>query len=336
MKLAMMSYTLARQLGPGEKLDIRAMCELTRELDMDAVDLVTTHDNDPHTLRKILDDYGLQVAAYTFYADLNHDSTSARRKGVDQIKRGVETALVLGTTRTMIPTPGKEGFTREQSRANYIAGLSEGLEFANQAGVTLTVENFPGALSPFVTSDDVLQAVRALPGLMLTFDNGNVLTGGEDPAECFLRTRDYVVHAHFKDWTIVEEGAGMKGVDGRSYRPALIGEGIVDHASCIQAMADAGYEGYINIEYEGNDYPAAVAVRKAVNYLSHAGSIIRQGHRADAGCWALSGRCVETAGTRQALVGERKGALSVPLRECCRPGRRSPAAPQRLHISKVA
>jgi len=267
MKLAMMSYTLAKQLPPDEKLDIRAMCELTRELGIDAVDFVTTHGSDPGEIRSLLDDYGLHVVAYTFNADINHGSASERQSGIEQIKRGVETARLLGTYRTMIPTPGREGFTREQSRDNYIAGLAEGLDIATDAGVTLTVENFPGALSPFVTSDDVLYAVHALPGLMLTFDNGNVLTGGEAPAQCFVRTKDYIVHSHFKDWTVVEDGQGRKGVDGRSYRPALIGEGIVDHMSCIQAMAQAGYEGYINIEYEGDDYPAAVAVRKAVGYL---------------------------------------------------------------------
>jgi sugar phosphate isomerase/epimerase len=56
-------------------------------------------------------------------------------------------------------------------------------------------------------------------------------------------------------------------LDGRHYRSALIGEGAIDNRACLQAMKDAGYDGCINIEYEGDTYPAAEAVRRATSYL---------------------------------------------------------------------
>jgi sugar phosphate isomerase/epimerase len=167
----------------------------------------------------------------------------------------------------MIPVQGKPDVPREESRRNIIAGLQALVGDYSQAGVRLTIENFPGAQSAFVTSSDVLFAVREVPGLYLTFDNGNVLTGGEDPGASFIACAEYVIHAHFKDWSLAAPGEGLAGGDGRFYRGALIGEGIVDQKSCLDAMAAAGYEGYINIEYEGNDYPPAEAVRRATAYL---------------------------------------------------------------------
>ena len=41
----------------------------------------------------------------------------------------------------------------------------------------------------------------------------------------------------------------------------------VDQRSCLIAMKKTGYSGYIDIEYEGDEYAPEVAVRKAAKYL---------------------------------------------------------------------
>lgn len=213
------------------------------------------------------EDHEIYIAAYTFFADLNFPEAAERQPGVEAGKQGLEDALTLGVDKVMIPVQGKPGLTREESRRNIILGLQELAEYYLQAGVRLTIENFPGALSAFVVAADVLEAIREVPGLGLTFDSGNVATGGEDPAWSYTQCASWVVHAHFKDWDLVSPEEGREGVDGRYYRAALIGEGIVDHRSCLEAMEAAKYEGYINLEYEGNEYPPAEAVRKATAYL---------------------------------------------------------------------
>ena len=75
-----------------------------------------------------------------------------------------------------------------------------------------------------------------------------------------LNSKDSIVHAHFKDWTLSTDKKGLKGLDGRHYSPALIGEGIVDHKS-------AGYGGYINLEYEGNKYNPREVMAKGLKTL---------------------------------------------------------------------
>jgi sugar phosphate isomerase/epimerase len=186
---------------------------------------------------------------------------------VDAIQPGIETAGILGTDKVMIPASGKKDVPRDLARRHIIRGLQEALVVARQAGVTLTLENFPGAGSPFVISSDMLEAIREVPGLKVTFDNGNVLLGGEDPAASFARCAPHVVHAHFKDWARSEHGKGGEGLDGRWYKAALIGEGLVDQKACLVAMKQAGYKGYINIEYEGSAYHPDEATRRAAKYL---------------------------------------------------------------------
>lgn len=266
MKLSVMSYTLSRRVKASD-FDMVAMCRLTRELGLDGIDMVTTYGRDPRQIRRLLDDHGLKTVCHTFSADLNHPDAAARQAGLDAVKRGIEASVTLGTDKIMVVTPGRAGVPRDVSWRQWIAGLQEAMPLACQAGLTMTIENFPGADSPFVVSSDVLEAIREVPGLKLTFDNGNVLTGGEDPAESFRKCAEHVVHAHFKDWKVVAEPEGFKGLDGRRYEGALIGEGIVDHRRCLSAMKKAEYKSYINIEYEGSLYPPDEATRRAATYL---------------------------------------------------------------------
>jgi len=263
MNLCMMSYTMARR---PDLFSVRGTLELAKELGLTGIDWCGLYDHSPRELCRMTRDYGLTAACYTFGADLNHPDAAGRQAGVDTVKRGIEDAVTLGTDKIMIPTPGRPDVPREVTRRNIIAGLREAADFARQAGVTLTVENFPGALSPFVIADDLLEAVCEMPGLKITYDNGNAATG-EDPAGSFTRCAEHVVHVHFKDWELLPEGEGMRGLDGRYYRGDLIGEGIIDHRSCLTAMRQTGYTGFINIEYEGNKYTPEEATRKAATYL---------------------------------------------------------------------
>lgn len=263
MKLSMMSYTLAR----AKDFDLNRMCALTNELKLDGVDMVSTYGKKPGEIRRLLDQHGLKTICHTFFVDLIFPDTTGRQAGVDGIKQGIEAAVILGTDKVMIPTSGKPGVPRDLARQYIIRGLQEALVVARQAGVTLTLENFPGVDSPFVISSDMLEAVREVPGLKITFDNGNVLLGGEDPAASFERCVPHVVHAHFKDWVLSDSASSREGLDGRSYESALIGEGIVPHRACLAAMKQAGYKGYINIEYEGNTYHPDEATRRAAKYL---------------------------------------------------------------------
>ena len=269
MKFSLMTYTFARQ---AKIQDAAFVCELFRyavELKMDGIDMVTTYGVPACELRKMAADCGIPIVAHTFFADLNHTEAAERQAGVDCAKRGLDDAVAMGAPVVMVVTPGKAELSPADSRRNWIAGLGEVMPFAKAAGITLTIENFPGATSPFVTSADVFAATKILPDLKLTFDNGNCETGGEPAAVSFKRSRDLVVHAHFKDWDRFPgtSAEGMAGGDGNRYRPALIGEGVIDHRSCIQAMREAGYKGCINIEYENNKYNALDANRRALAFL---------------------------------------------------------------------
>jgi len=264
MRLSMMSYSMRRQ-DWGEPDFIRSLCEFTEEIGLKDIDFVRTCGRDPKEIRRIVDDHGLNVICHAFFVDLNFPVAAERKPGVDGARRGFETALILGANTVMLPFKKRDGMSREQNRRNVIQGLKEIMPVARELGVTVTTESFPGFGSPFITVPDFMEAIEEVPELKVTFDNGNVHIGGEDPADSFNKLKQYVVHAHFKDWALAEDG--VRGLDGRRYKGALIGEGIVDQKACIKAMKRAGYEGCINIEYEGSEYSPDTAVKKAAEYL---------------------------------------------------------------------
>jgi sugar phosphate isomerase/epimerase len=168
----------------------------------------------------------------------------------------------------MIPTMQRPDLDRLAFRARWIEALEQIAPLAAQAGVVLTIENFPGCASAFVTAADFCAAKQRVPSLKLTFDSGNA-AGGEDPVASYQACAADVVHVHLKDWTVRDEPTEgyRQMLNGKYFRSALIGEGDMPTAAVWQALRTAGYKGFVNIEYEGNEIPAAEAMRRAVTYL---------------------------------------------------------------------
>lgn len=269
MKVSMMTYTMARGVPKGEKFDVKALCDFTLQLKIEAVDWVTLYGYDAREIRKTMDDRGLKTCCHTFFAEFNLPTRSERAAGHDQFKRGIEAAVALGTNIVMLPLRGNQAWSREQSYRNNMDGLTEVIDFADKAGVTVSIENFPSWFGPFVTSADVNKAVKELPQVRVTFDNGNVTTGGEPAPDGFTNSAPYVVHAHFKDWKLCEPDApgAMKGLDGKYRRAVLVGDGDVDQVGCVKAMKKYGYKGYVNFEYEGREFTPRDATIEGVRRM---------------------------------------------------------------------
>ena len=269
MKISMMSYTIARGLKPGERFDVGGLCDFTRELDLDAIDWVTTYGHEPAEIREVMDDCGLKTCCYTFQCDLNFPAADERAAGREAFRKGIETAVTLGADKVMLPVPGKEEFGREAGFRNVIDGLKEVIDLADDAGVTVTVENFCSYVSPFVVSADVNRAVAEVPQLRITYDNGNVATGGEGTYEGFMNSAPYIVHAHFKDFAVCQpaEPGARRCLDGQYRVAALVGDGDVDQMGSLRAMKEWGYDGYINFEYEGSKYTPRDAPVEGVRRL---------------------------------------------------------------------
>lgn len=251
----------------GDNPDIEYLCNFTKKLGLDGIEWVTTYNSEPKEVKKIMDDYGLKTVCYTFFADINFEDENLREKGIEKIKRGIEEAKILDTDKIMLPIGGKKEYSREKSKENVIKGIEKVIDFANSYEIFITVEPFPDIKGPFLNSTDIKETIKKIPDLRVIFDCGNVIIGGEDPVESFLNLKEFIIHSHFKDWEISEEG--RESLDNKRYKPALIGEGVVNYKKLIEVMKKENYQFYASIEYEGRKYEREEAIIKALNFLKN-------------------------------------------------------------------
>ena len=65
------------------------------------------------------------------------------------------------------------------------------------------------------------------------------------------------VHAHAKDFHYKKQGEflpkqGWFGTRGGNHlRGAIIGHGVVDVPACLRLLKEAGYDGWLSVEFEG-------------------------------------------------------------------------------------
>ena len=91
----------------------------------------------------------------------------------------------------------------------------------------------------------------------LLCDMGNFLCADENPVDAFSRVAPNAFYCHAKDFH-VKSGMGsdpgegfFKSRAGNYLRGAIIGHGDVPVVQCLSILKNAGYDGYIAIEFEG-------------------------------------------------------------------------------------
>ena len=113
-------------------------------------------------------------------------------------------------------------------------------------------------------------------GVAVNFDPANfIMVTGDDPVKGVHTLKDYIVHTHAKDgknlrpcnpevvYRIIDEEANQ----GDAYIEMPLGEGNVDFDNYLKALEEIGYRGFLTIEREVGENPAA-DIAKAVDFLN--------------------------------------------------------------------
>lgn len=114
-------------------------------------------------------------------------------------------------------------------------------------------------------------------GVAVNLDPANfVMVTGDDPVQAVYTLKDYIVHTHAKDGRCLhyvdpEILYGMVESDmlqDNSYIELPLGQGDVDFPNYLKALNDIGYTGFLTIEREVGDDPAA-DIALAVEFLQN-------------------------------------------------------------------
>jgi len=204
-------------------------------------------------LRRTVADAGLVLTGVSLSNNFNAPDAGERQRQVAQVQTWIRLAADAGAPVSRI----FGGHLADRSDA---AARSEGMRFildalaavtrtAEEHGVVLALENHGGLPCTAAEQTRVIESIGS-DHLRATIDVGNYMQCGEEGHEAARAVAPYAAYVHFKDFRKADDGSVPWGW---RTEPCTVGDGDVDHAACLRALRDAGYDGSVAIEYEGTE-----------------------------------------------------------------------------------
>lgn len=161
-----------------------------------------------------------------------------RDRQIKLVKTWVDHAAVLGAPHIRV-FAGSKPATMDMAKAKAlcIEALQECCEYAGRRGIFLGLENHHGIVAE---AEDMLDIVRAVqsPWFGVNLDTGNFYT--DDPYADLAKCAPYAVNVQVK--------IDIRRRNQKKSEPA-------DLARLAQILREANYQGYVALEYEGQEDP---------------------------------------------------------------------------------
>ncbi|MCC7434364.1 MAG: sugar phosphate isomerase/epimerase [Methanoregulaceae archaeon] len=233
-------------------------------------------DHDRGLAALALAETGLPVPIFSVGNNLAQSDPADREAQVDRIRFGVDEALHYGAGVVRVFAGDvREGITFEDARAWIVEGLCSGADYAHERGMKLALENHGKLAGRGEQVRALIEEVRDRTGhaaLGANPDFGNFVLVDDSPADAVRAEAAFAYMAHFKDFSEApasHEGWAFTSLAGKRYLGSCLGEGVVDLAGCLDALRDAGFDGWLSVEYEGTEdcltaVPRSIARAKAL------------------------------------------------------------------------
>ncbi len=264
MKLSVTTYSYNQLLSSGA-LDIYGAIDKTAELGFDGIEFVDgawNKDLSLETAEKVKNycaEKNLEVVAYCIGANFLVEDLDAE---IARVKRHVDFAAALGAKNMRhdmgygFPRDKKFGRSFDDALPAFVKATREIADYAASKGVGTMTENH-GLFSQDAQRVEKLINAVAHPNFGALVDMGNFMCADEDPVVSVGLLAPYAKHVHAKDflWKSgmdVNPGEGWFRTRAFNYlRGAIIGQGAAKIYQSVQIMKNAGYDGYITVEFEG-------------------------------------------------------------------------------------
>ncbi len=242
-KISLAQWSLHNELQAG-RLDPLDFAKVANGFGIDAVEYVNRFYSDKIGNRKFLAQLKQRAVDHGVWSllimidhegDIGEPQAKQRARVVDNHKKWVDAAAYLGCHAIRVNARSKG---TEDQQAGWVAdGLRSLSEFADGHGINVLVENHGGLSSNAQWLAEVLTAVGhprcgALP------DFGNFKIDEAHTYDRYKGVRELMPHA--------------RAVSAKSYDfDAKGNETTINYALMMKIVTDAGYHGYVGIEYEG-------------------------------------------------------------------------------------
>ncbi|MAE83175.1 MAG: xylose isomerase [Flammeovirgaceae bacterium] len=218
-----------------------------------------------YDMRKQCDEQGVKslLIMCDREGNLGDADEEARIKAVENHYAWVDAAQILGCHSIRVNAAG-EG-TAEEVKAAAIDGLSRLVDYAAQSDISVIVENHGGYSSNGEWLSSVIAGVGSKYCGTLP-DFGNFCIDGHH-GNCN--------EAYDKYKGVKELMPYAKGVSGKTHEFDADGNEVnTDFYKMLQIVKDAGFKGYIDIEYEGAELPEPDGIKATKALLEKAGKAV--------------------------------------------------------------
>jgi sugar phosphate isomerase/epimerase len=186
---------------------------------------------------------GLDISGSPMANVFTHPAGAARDAEIAKVKEWVDWCALLGVPAIRIFAGNAQ---KEQSLADAkrfaVESIEASCEYAGQKGVILALENHGGIVAEAKDILDIVKAVKS-PWFGINLDTGNFHT--DDPYGDLAKCAPYAVTCQVKT-EIQPRGKPKQDADLKRE---------------IQILKDAGYRGYVTLEYEAAETPLKAVPR---------------------------------------------------------------------------
>jgi len=254
MKLSLAAYSfrefLAKRGTPEEvekaEMRISDFIDLCARLNLDGTELTSYYFPQVVTpeylmaLKQQTFRLGLDISGTAIGNDFCHPPGAERDEQLAMTREWIDYAALMGAPVIRVfAGQANKGEAEDVAIQRCVDGLNESLAYAAEKGVFLALENHGGITATPAQMMRIIDGVKDSPWFGVNFDSGNFNT--DDPYRDLAAIAPYAINAQIK---VMTRRNGTKED--------------TDFARVIGILKDAGYRGYIVLEYEEENPKEAV------------------------------------------------------------------------------
>ncbi|MCD9021672.1 sugar phosphate isomerase/epimerase family protein [Cohnella silvisoli] len=267
MKLGVSSYSLHRAIQ-SDGLTILDLVQWVADHGGEHIEIVPigfSLDDNPDLIRQIrtkAENVGIEISNYAIGANFIQPDELSYRAEIERVKKQVDIAHALGAKHMRhdvayreIPEATIHSFL--QDLPALVKACREIADYADQYHIVTSVENH----GYYIQASDRVQAlVRAVDrgNFRTLLDVGNFMCADEDSVVAVRKNLPIASMIHLKDFSlrsgIRQYGEGWyPTAGGNSIRCTIVDQGDVNIYEILKIIKNSGYDGYISLEFEGNE-----------------------------------------------------------------------------------
>lgn len=211
---------------------------------------------DPLLLRRRMERYEVQFSQIDAAFPLSRPEGASL--GVEYILHTIRWAKLAGCPRvdTTDDRYKPTGMTDREALDHMRRIYAQVLPVAEAYDVVINIEPH----GYYTTKPDFMAEMLSFadsPYLRLNMDTGNTFIAGQDPVAFLSQFRDRVSHVHIKDVSPSLAAAARGELTGIAVSHCAIGDGVnaENIRTCVDILVDAGFDGVVSLECEGQGGP---------------------------------------------------------------------------------